>query len=147
MSSYKKIRFPRIRAWINAFLQTLRTIRWKFTGALLEEKLATESDTRSDAQKAVDKVVWETDLAPDCVSAIIVRGGTCIRVKTDGDWEDFIHNSYGEAADKVIEWVNLQGEFMETQAETSKLNRKERRAFDSVRKRRRGGRKAGQVRH
>lgn len=148
MRGHKKIRFPRIRAWINAFLQTIRKLRWKFTGALLEEKLAdTESDERSEAQKAVDRVVWETDIAPDCVSASVVRGGPCILLKTDGEWEATIHNTYAEAADEAIKFINLQGEYMEPQAETSKLNRRARREFDAQRRKRRGGRKAGQVRH
>ncbi len=118
------------------------------TGSLLEERIAyTESEERNEGQEAVDRVVWETDIAPDCVSASVVRGGPCILVKTDGEWEAFIHNSFSEAAVKAIEWVNLQGEFMEPQAKTSKLNRRARREFDGKRRKHRGGRQAGKTRH
>lgn len=117
----------------------------KVTGSLLSDRLADESSSeRTEAQAAVDKVVMQTEIAPDCVSAIVQDGGACILVKTDNDWEAFIHNSYGEAADKAIEWLLLQGDFVETK-ETSSLNRKQRRAFNAQRQLKRGG-KAGKVR-
>jgi hypothetical protein len=128
------------------FVAFLRSIKWWFTGGLLDARLAdSESTEYSEAQAAVDKVVYETDIAPDCVSAMVMRGGHCVLVKTDDEWEAFIHNSYEEAADKAIEWLNLQGEYVET-AKTSKLNRRARREFNATRKKRRGGR-AGETRH
>ncbi len=131
--------------WI---LDRIVYFKWMVRGAILEDEISdTESEEASEAQQAVDRVVWETEIAPDCVSAMVLRGGACIYVKTDGEHEAFIAESYGEAADKAIAWINLQGEYMESQAETSTLNRKARRTFDSQRKNRRGGRKPGEKTH
>lgn len=138
MKGYNKIRWYH-RLW-DALAGVYVWFKHGVTGSLLEERIATaQSEARNEGQEAVDKVVLETDIVPDCVSASVVRGGPCILVKTDGEWEAFIHNTFGEAADKAIEWVNQQGEYMESQAETSSMNRGQRRAFDAKRRLKRGG--------
>lgn len=140
---YKRLRwYNHLWAWL---VGGYYWFKHKVTGSLLVDRIADESSPeRTEAQEAVNKVVMATDIAPDCVSAIVQDGGACILVKTDGDWEAFIHNSYGEAADKAIEWLLLQGDFVET-SETSSMNRKQRRVFDAERRLKRGG-KAGKVR-
>ena len=143
------MKYGKKKRWYNKVWDMLVGAYLWFThgmsGALLEERLADESSPeRSEAEEAVAKVIAETDVAPDCVSALVRDGGACILVKTDGDWEGFIHNSYGEAADKAIEWLLLQGDFVETQ-NTSDMNRAQRRSFDAKRRLKRGG-PAGKVR-
>jgi hypothetical protein len=135
--------------WYNHFLAWLvgcyYWCKHKVTGSLLADRIADESSPeRTEAQAAVDKVVMQTDIAPDCVSAIVQDGGPCILLKVDGEWEATIHNSFGEAADEAIKWLLIQGDFVET-AGTSKMNRKQRRVFDAERRLKRGG-KAGKVR-
>ena len=129
------------------FVAALRSIKWWFQGKLLNRQLKSpETTSRTDAEEAVCRVVMETDIAQDCVQATILRGGPCILIKTDEDWEAFIHKSYKEAADEAIEWLILQGDEVKT-AHTSNMNRAERRAFDARRKQKRGGRKTGQRKH
>jgi len=111
----------------------LKRLRWWWSGGLLSVKLEDKtSKTRSEAELAVERVVWETSIAHDCVSATIYRGGPCIMVSHDGAKEAFIHNSYDEAAAKAIQW--LKGHDVGT-GSSSNLSRRQRRAFDSVRKR------------
>ena len=120
---------------------------WWIVGRRLDRRLAdTASPIRTEAEEAVAKVVYETDIPPDCVVANVVRGGPCILIKHDDAWEAFVHNSYMEAAEKAIEWLNLQGDLVSA-TETSNLNRKQRRIFNSKRRKHRGGRKAGETRH
>jgi hypothetical protein len=123
----------RLTLW-ERFTAFLKTLWWWWKGKLLNIELKDElSPVRTEAQMAVDRVVMETDITPDCVSAQVVRGGCTIMVKHNEAWEAFVHNSYNEAAEKAIEWLLLQGDEIKTNKVT-KLNRKSRRAFDVVRK-------------
>jgi hypothetical protein len=116
-----------------AFLHKLwKRVLWWWTGGLLSVQLEDKtSETRSDAEHAVERVVFETNIAHDCVSATILHGGPCILVEHDGAKEAFIHNSYNEAATKAIQWLRANDV---RYSEQSKLSRKERRAFASYRR-------------
>lgn len=133
------------KSWRERIVEMWQALIWKIKGYFLDKKLANpESPVRDEAQEAVAKVVVETDIAPDCVSALVYRGGCAIKVKHDDAWEMFIHNSYMEAADKAIEWLRTQGDEVQTRR-VSEMNRKQRRAFDKKRKnkRRKPRRKTG----
>lgn len=133
----KKIRWYH-RTW-SAVMGVLSWFKNKVTGSLLEERISDErSPERNEAQEAVNKVVRETDTVPDCVSALVQNGGACIQVKTDGEWERFVHKSFDLAADEAIKWLLQQGEFVE-QSAVSSMNRGQRRAFDATRRLKRGG--------
>jgi hypothetical protein len=115
-----------------------RQILWDIKGYFLDAQLANpDTVTRSEAEEAVAKVIFKTNIAPDCVSAVIVRGGPCIYVKHDNAHEAFIHNTYDEAADEAITWINRHTGIIKT-AETSGLNRQQRRSFDAKRRQKRG---------
>ena len=108
---------------------------WWWQGNLLNIEL--EKDTsrvRTEAQIALDRVVFETHLPHDCITACIVRGGPCILVKHDAAQEAFIGTSYNHAADKAIEWINAQGDEISTE-KTTKLSRKAQKVFDAQRRR------------
>jgi len=128
---YKTSWYRRLWRWLS---QTIQNIVWWFQGVALEAELKdAESVRHRAAQNAVRRVVMETDIAPDCVSATIVRGGPTIMVRHDDAWEAFVHNSYSEAAQEAINWINRQGDEIST-SETSDMNRKQRRAFSSQRR-------------
>lgn len=115
--------------------------RW-WNGKLKNIELAdTGSQARSEAEEAVARVIYETDLVPDCVAASVIMGGCAIIITRDGGvGETFVGKSYNHAADKAVEWVKTravaEGVNLKAQGSTSGLNRAQRRAFD--RKRRRG---------
>lgn len=127
-----KARFFAIVAYFKA--------RWQ--EALAQQLVADLADptskVRTEAERALERVVFETDIAPDCVQCCIVRGGCSVMIKHDNAWEAFVHNSYTEAADKAIEWLKLQGDEVSTK-QTSDMNRKERRSFDVQRRQKRRG--------
>lgn len=111
-----------------------RRVVWFWQGKQLEAEFSkNESPVRSEAEEAVAKVVFETDVAPDCVSAGILRGGTAIFVTHNNAKEVFIHKTYAEAADKAIEWLRLQGDEVKA-GKVTQMNRKERRAWKKRRK-------------
>ena len=123
-------RWERFKAFFKRITQF-----WK--GQYLEVQLQdTTSPTRTDAEKAVTRVVMETNIAPDCVSAMVFQGGCAIKVKHQDAWEMFLHNSYSEAADKAIEWLLLQGDEISTRG-VSKLTRQQRLDFNAGRKHKR----------
>jgi len=118
-------------------------IYWKLKGESLKIQLqqtATPvqpaSPLRTEAELAVERVVMETDITPDCVCAEIVRGGTAIRVMHNAAWEVFIGRDYNHAAEEAIAWLKRQGDEIETNKIT-KLNRHQRRAFDAKRRQQR----------
>ena len=121
----------------------LRNLWWRIRDWWLGKRLLV-TETQLDAgQTAVNRGVMETLLPPDCVTGGPMRGGCAIQVKHDDSWEVFIHNTYEEAANEAIGWVRLQGSELEHRT-ASKMNRQQRRAFDSdrqkkVRTRRRKG--------
>lgn len=112
---------------------------WKLRGEALHAQLQDEtSPLRSEAQLAVDRVVYETNIAPDCAIGMIVRGGTAIMIKHEphgnGATQDiFIGNTYEEAADKAIEWIKAQGTELATQG-VSRILREDRRKFNAIRR-------------
>lgn len=126
----------RLTRWerIKAFF---KKIFWFWKGQYIEVQLQdTTSPTRTEAERAVTRVVMETDIAPDCVSAMVFQGACAIKVKHQDAWEMFLHNSYNEAADKAIEWLLLQGDEISTRG-ISKLTRQQRLDFDGSRKQKR----------
>lgn len=119
---------------------------WAVQGLFLRRKLkAPDSPLRSAAEEAVARVVYETELAPDCVSAGEIRGGCGIKVTHNDAQEWFVHNSYDEAATQAIEWANLQGDEIDT-GSASKMPRKQRRAFQAMRRQDRNRQKAARRR-
>jgi hypothetical protein len=119
---------------IKGFFQN---IVWDIKSYFLAARLDSDTVTRGEAEEAVAKVVYKTNIAPDCVSATVVRGGPCIYVKHDNAHEAFIHKTYAEAADEAINWLNRHTGIVRT-SETSGMNRQQRRAFDAKRKQKRG---------
>ncbi len=137
---------PKKTQW-ERFQAFLKMMVWWWKGQNLDKQLAdVQGELRSEAHAAVVKVVYETNIAPDCISALVFRGGCAIKVKHDDAWEMCIHNTYDQAADGAIEWLLLQGGEIKT-SEVSGMSRKERRRFDAQRRKHRGGRKAGGTRH
>lgn len=112
-------------------------LKWWWTGGVLNAQLSDRtSPQRNEAQEAVDRVVRETRLAADCVSATVLRGGATLLVTHDRGREAFIGRSYNHAADKVIEWANQrEGRFirqvvtshMSTRSQQSTRKRAQRR--------------------
>jgi hypothetical protein len=110
-------------------------LRWWFSGGVLSAQLRDEgSETRSEAELAVERVVMQTHIAPDCVVATVMRGGPCIILTHDGAKEAFIHKSYTQAADKAIEW--LEKNTVRTK-KASRLSHHKRQAFNRKRLKRR----------
>lgn len=124
----------------------LRLWRW-WTGKVLNARLKDHSSPeRNEAELAVERVVTQTNLAPDCVAATVIRGGPAILVRLDTSSEAFVHHSYALAAEQAIKWANArerrQAELKRSgngngQGQVSKLNRKQRRQFDKLRKKER----------
>jgi hypothetical protein len=125
----RKIKKKRYARFWSAVVTWFQGLFWSIQGFNKEIALRQEkSAQRSEAQLAVDSVVMRTSIAPDCVAALVFRGGCAIKVKHDEAWEMFIHNSYAEAAEKAIEWLLLQGDEVTT-SKVSNLNRRDRRVF------------------
>jgi hypothetical protein len=114
--------FQIIRGWWLA-------LKWWWTGGVLNAQLQDQgSPQRNEAQEAVDRVVRETRIASDCVSATVLRGGATIIVAHDAGREAFIGRSYDHAADKVIEWANQrEGRFIR-QMVTSRMSQQGQRS-------------------
>jgi ribulose kinase len=114
------------------FWKTL--LRW-WQGKIRNIELAdTASPARSEAEEAVARVIYETQVAPDCVAATVFDGGCALLVQHDKAKELFVHKSYALAADKAIEW--LKGQKLQ-QGKTSKMNRTQRRIFETRRRKNR----------
>ena len=132
----------RLSLW-QRFKNLCQRIYWFFAGEALKAQLqqtATPaqpaSPLRTAAELAVERVVMETDITPDCVCAEIVRGGTAIRVMHNDAWEVFIGRDYNHAAEEAINWLKRQGDEIET-SKVTHLNRHQRRKFDRERRRKR----------
>lgn len=97
-------------------------------------RLLVNEDKQAAAQEAVNRVVYETDIPPDCVTAGVWDGGACIKVKHADAWEMFVHRTYDEAASEAIAWLRLQGEEV-SYRHVTKLDRRTRRAFNAHHKR------------
>ena len=123
--------FEDVRDWLK---ERFKRAWQACTGWWLDKKLAADTTTRSEAEEAVRRVVMTTNIAPDCVTATVVRGGPCILVKHDRATEAIIHNTYAEAADEAIRYI-LQHQL--GTGERSKLNRAQRRQFDAEQRRKR----------
>jgi hypothetical protein len=126
----------RKRAWpwwrfVFSFFKNLaRHIR----GARLEEKLADPvSVERTEAQEAVDRVVRECNIPPDCVQAQVYNGGCAILIKHNAAWEMCIDHTYAAAAERAIEFLRKN----DVEAgKVSVMNRAQRRAFEAKRRQR-----------
>jgi len=111
-----------------------RLWRW-WLGKLRNIELADKaSPVRSEAEEAVARVVYRTNIAPDCVSATVLQGGYTIIIEHNKSKEAFIHRSYDQAADKAIEWLTKREGRHVLSGTVSHMNRAQRRAFDKKRK-------------
>jgi hypothetical protein len=92
-------------------------LKWWWTGGVLSAQLSDHgSPQRTEAEEAVDRIVRETRVAPDCVAATVLRGGATIIITHDNGKEAFIGRSYDHAANKVIEWLlEREGRFAKFQ--------------------------------
>ncbi len=117
------------------FMFFFKNLWWSFQGAMLDQKLQDETCVeRTEAQKALDRVVLETHVPHDCVTATVVRGGPCILVHHDVNQQTAtIHTSYAEAADQTIKWINEQGAELSFEQST-KLSRKDQKQFAAWRR-------------
>ena len=115
------------------------SIYWKFKGEVLHAQLQDHtSPLRTDAERAVERIVYETSVAPDCVSAMIFRGAPSITVKHDplgnGATQTVtIGLTYADAADKTIEWIEAQGSELTFKSAT-KLTNTAQHLFNNKRK-------------
>jgi hypothetical protein len=120
------------------FTAFLQRIVWFFKNQLLLDHLQSGGEAaKSEVEEILARIVAETGIAPDCVSAQILRGGHTILVKHNLAWEAFIHNSYPEAAERAISWIKFQGYNLKT-GEVSSYNRAQRRKLKALSKRDRG---------
>jgi hypothetical protein len=114
-------------------------IWWKLRGEALHHQLQDHaSPLRSEAQIAVDRVVYETKIAPDCVMGAVVRGGPAIILKHDPHGNGatqtvFIGKTYEHAATEAIAWLKTQGSELTTK-KVSQLRRADARKFDAIRR-------------
>jgi len=122
-----------IRERIAAILQKLW---WKVTGYFANRRIKPGGAKRSEAEEQLARILYETGIRPDAVSATTMNGGPCFLVKHKDAQEAFIHNSYKVAADKVIEWLNAQGDEIEPQRQERAplMTRKQRRSFERRRR-------------
>lgn len=66
-------------------------------------------------------------IPPDTISAGIQNGGQALFFRHKGVTEIFIHRTYDEAADRLIEWIQAQRDTLDTS--NSAMSRVERRAY------------------
>lgn len=131
---------------VHAIVTIWQLLWWKVRGEALHAQLQDQtSPLRDEAQLAVDRVIYETHIAPDCAVAMIVRGGTAISIKHEPHGNGatqtvFIGNTYEEAANKAIEWINLQGEELSTKKVT-RVFREDRKKFDAIRRKKQKARR------
>lgn len=109
----------------------LKTIWWPLRGRQLDKQIAEGGKKRDEAEEQLARIIYETGIRPDAVSATVIRGGPTFLVKHQDAHEAFIHNTYTEAADKAIAWIKLQDDEIkpERQEGAQMLNRQQRRAF------------------
>lgn len=119
----------------NAFRKAFRAFTHFIRGLLLKNELALPpevSTVRSEAEEAVARVVFETDIAPDCVSAGELRGGCAIfiehMVRGKKNTTAFVHKSYENAVTEAIAWIRSDAP---ATGSRSKMNRHQRRVFQS----------------
>jgi len=127
-------RVKRMFAWLKTLL---KRIYQYFEGAYRIGQLEdAQSLTRTDAEKAVHRVIRESGLPPDCVGATVVRGGSAILVmhtktakngEVKKQQEAFVHNTYDEAATEALKWIQNQEKV--SVGSQSGYNRAERRSF------------------
>lgn len=115
----------------NAFRAFIHFVR----GLYLQNELAQKpelSPVRSEVEEAVARIVVETDIAPDCVSAGELRGGCAIfiehSVRGKKNTTAFVHKSFEGAATEAIAWIRSDAP---ATGSRSKMNRHQRRAFQS----------------
>jgi hypothetical protein len=101
------IKVKRLSLWTR-FKAWWQVQTWFVKSQLLQAKLESKgTEALTEAQRSLRKICAETGIAPDCVSAQILRGGCCILVKHNEASEAFVHNSYPEAADQAIAWLKM----------------------------------------
>ncbi len=118
-----------------SWLKKLKAL-WKkfyrfFEGAYRTGQLEdSASDARTDAEKAVARILRGTGIPPDCVGATVIQGGCAIlithSVREQKRQEAFVHKTYEQAADKALEW--LEANKLKFGGQTG-YNRDTRRAY------------------
>lgn len=110
----------------------LKRVWWPIVGVFANRRLKDEhGKVRDEAEEQLARIIYETGIRPDAVSATTFRGGPCFVVKHKDAMEAFIHRSYTQAADEAIKWLKLQGDEItpEHQEGAQQLNRQQRRTF------------------
>lgn len=132
----------RVRRWLTSRLWWLYLVDWwrrhvrdRWLGRLYEyqtaKRLLEAERLVQPSAEAMVKVYGACPwIPPDTVSAGILRGGEALFFRHNDATEVFIGNDYDHAADKLIEWLTLQGDELKT-SETTKMNRQHRRAYAS----------------
>ena len=120
------------------FTDWLQSVKWWCQGKHADIQLAEGGERRDEASEQLARIIFETGIRPDAVKATTMRGGPCFQVEHEDASEAFIHNTYTEAADEVIDWLQLQGDEITPKKlpDAPVMNRKQRRDFE---RRRRGG--------
>lgn len=124
-----------LRGWWAELLGHLVLLRHQISQ---ERYLMTHTldDGESDeARAALRRVVDAREFPPDCVSAGASRGGPALFFKHDDALEVFIGSSYDHAATELLAWWRGQKAAPPTTATTTKLNRAQRRAWRSNKRR------------
>lgn len=118
---------------ITAFFRLLfiRYLAWRMQSNPDLQKEVLETP----AKRALRRITLEGLCPPDTVSMGVMNGGPAVYFTHDLAKEVFIGNTYEHAADRFIEWMRDQkamGEgYAPTTKKTTKLNRHERRAYES----------------
>lgn len=128
----QKTRWERLKLWFKGWW-------WWWTGNILSTKLEAEgSEVRTEAQAALDYVVFETNIPPDCASAMIVRGMPTISLRHDPIFSGAtqtvtLGETYLNAAERTVAWIREQGNALTFDGST-KMSRKDQKVFDAKRR-------------
>lgn len=118
------------------FKKHFRSLYYWWLNIWLDIQLKDEfSKIRTEAEAAVDYVVLETDLPPDCVSARVINGGCAIVVKHNDASQVLLHHNYRDAALEAVKWVREVGGVKA--GKVSAMTRAQRNEFNARRKRER----------
>jgi hypothetical protein len=122
----------RLSDWLYNLRQWwLEKVWWPLRGRQLDKQIAEGGKKRTEAEEQLARILYETEIRPDSVSATTMRGGPCFIVRHEAATEVFIHNSFADAADKAIEWINLQDDEITPKKidQAPVMSRKQRRAY------------------
>jgi hypothetical protein len=106
-------------------------IWWRITGHVANRQIEPGGKKRDEAEEQLARILFETGIRPDAVSATTMNGGPCFLVTHQGATEAFIHHTYTQAADKAIEWLKGDGQSIAAKKDERApvMNRKQRRGY------------------